>query len=98
MSIKQRGKGWEVDVYSQGKRFRKTVYTKEDATVLEAMWKREIAQGRLPTKMDVNKETGKASCWSLHKAFERCYENNAQMLCVVTSMMPYLFLCSHPSL
>ena len=59
MSIKQRGKGWEVDVYSQGKRFRKTVYTKEDATVLEAMWKREIAQGRLPTKMDVNKETGK---------------------------------------
>lgn len=96
MSVKLRGSSWEVDVYTQGQRFRKTVSTKEDATVLEAMWKREIAQGRLPTKMDVNKYTGKASCWTLHKAFERCYENywrggknENQMICLMKIIKNY---------
>lgn len=75
MSVKQRGNGWEAYVTYKGKKFRRTLSTKEDATVLEAMWQREIAQGNMPTKMDVNKETGKASGWSLRQAMDRCHKN-----------------------
>ena len=75
MSVNQRGNGWEAYVTYKGKKFRRTLSTKEDATVLEAMWQREIAQGKMPTKMDVDKETGKASGWSLRQAMDRCHEN-----------------------
>lgn len=75
MSVKPRGNGWEAYVTYKGKKFRRTLSTKEDATVLEAMWQREIAQGKMPTKMDVDKETGKASGWSLRQAMDRCHEN-----------------------
>jgi integrase len=75
MSVNQRGNGWEAYVTYKGKKFRRTLSTKEDATVLEAMWQREIAQGNMPTKMDVNKETGKASGWSLRQAMDRCHKN-----------------------
>ncbi len=59
MSVKQRGNGWEAYVTYKGEKFRRTLSTKEDATVLEAMWQREVAQGKRPTKMEVDKETGK---------------------------------------
>jgi len=75
MSVKSRGSGWEAYVTYKGEKFRRTLSTKEDATVLEAMWQREIAQGQRPTKMDVNKETGKASGWSLRQAMDRTHEN-----------------------
>lgn len=75
MSVKQRGNGWEAYVTYKGKKFRRTLSTKEDATVLEAMWQREVAQGKMPTKMDVDKETGKASGWSLRQSMDRCHEN-----------------------
>lgn len=75
MSVNQRGNGWEAYVTYKGKKFRRTLSTKEDATVLEAMWQREIAQGKMPTKMDVDKETGKASGWALKQAMDRCHEN-----------------------
>ena len=75
MSVKQRGNGWEAYVTYKGKKFRRTLSTKEDATVLEAMWQREVAQGKMPTKMDVDKETGKASGWTLRQAMDRCHEN-----------------------
>ena len=75
MSVKPRGSGWEAYVTYKGEKFRRTLSTKEDATVLEAMWQREIAQGQRPTKMDVDKETGKASGWSLRQAMDRCHEN-----------------------
>ena len=52
MSVKPRGNGWEAYVTFKGKKFRRTLSTKEDATVLEAMWQREVAQGKMPTKMD----------------------------------------------
>lgn len=75
MSVNQRGNGWEAYVTYKGKKFRRTLSTKEDATVLEAMWQREIAQGNMPTAMEVNRETGKASGWTLRYAFDRCHEN-----------------------
>ena len=75
MSVTKRGSGWEAYVTYKGKRFRKTLSTKEDASLLEAMWKRDIAQDNMPTAMEVNRETGKASGWTLRYAFDRCHEN-----------------------
>ncbi len=75
MSVTPRGSGWEAYVTYKGKSFRKTLSTKEDATILEAMWKRDIAQGKMPTAVEVNRDTGKASGWKLQYAMDRCHEN-----------------------
>ena len=57
----------------KGKKFRYSS-TKEDATVLEAMWQREVAQGQDANQDDVEGETGKAS-GGLSGKRDRCHEN-----------------------
>ena len=46
MAVTQRGKGWQVYIKKGDVRFRKTYYTKEEATVQEAMVRQAISLGQ----------------------------------------------------
>ncbi len=74
MSVKPRGAGWEVYVTHKGKKFRQTLSTKEDATLLEAKWRHALAVGQDPLKMEVNQETGAASGCTLDHAMTKTYD------------------------
>jgi integrase len=74
MSINPRGSGWEVYVAANGQRYRKTVSTKEDATLLEAQWKRAIANGDDPMRVELNPFSGTTSSCGLGWAMDQTYE------------------------
>jgi len=74
MSINQRGSGWEVYVTSNGHRYRKTVTTKEDATLLEAQWKHALVNGVDPYTVELNQATGTTSSCGLGYAMDKTYD------------------------
>ena len=73
MSVKPRGSGWEVYVSTNGQRYRRTVSTKEDATLLEAQWKKAIADGDDPMRVELNPFTGTTSNCEFSYAMEETY-------------------------
>lgn len=74
MSVTQRGSGWEAYVTHKGKRFRKTLSTKEDATILEAQWKKALAEGEDPNRVELNTFSGTTSSCELDYAMNKTYE------------------------
>jgi integrase len=74
MSVKPRGAGWEVYVTQNGKKFRQTLATREDATLLEAKWRHALSIGVEPLKTEVNQETGAASSCTLEYAMTKTYD------------------------
>ena len=72
MAITQRGKGWQVYIKKGDVRFRKTYYTKEEATVQEAMVRQAISLGQpIPQASQVTMDN---DSYTLQRALDRCYE------------------------
>ena len=70
MPIRKHGKGWEVRVQSAGRRFSRTVATREDAVYLERQVKRRISDSR----------AGRLPAYSLEEALARWLSGEAKSL------------------
>ena len=90
MSVTQRGNGWEAYVTHKGKRFRKTLSTKEDATILEAQWKKALAEGEDPNRVELNTFSGTtSSCelgYAMNKTYEKYWRNSKNEPAVINLM------------
>ena len=90
MSVKPRGSGWEVYVAANGQRYRRTLSTKEDATVLEAQWKKAIANGDDPMRVELNPFTGTTSdCefgWAMEKTYNKYWRGSKNEPAVINLM------------
>ncbi len=74
MSVKQRGKGWQTYVASNGRSYRQICPTKEDAAILEAQWRQTLAKGETPQRARFDKRTGiQLSGISIGEALDKAY-------------------------
>tara|TARA_S200002703_G_scaffold116943_1_gene102525 strand:- start:10193 stop:11182 length:990 start_codon:yes stop_codon:yes gene_type:complete len=70
MTVRQRGKGWQVDVFANGKRARRNFDLYEDALAWEKEAKQSLKIGR---PLTVVNSTAKVNGWTLKDAAERTF-------------------------